>query len=151
MIGRIEHFMTEDHSRIDAHLARSERADGTIDHAAYDEFRQSLLRHIAMEEKVLLPYARQARGGSPLPFAAALRADHGVIARLLVGPWRAEAVAALREVLVRHNALEEGQDGLYAACDDLAKDEASAIVDRLRAVPAVPLAQPSAGQPRRRE
>jgi hypothetical protein len=57
MAGPIETFLTADHARIDALLAKAERPDGTIDAEVYAEFRQGLLRHIAMEEKILLPYA----------------------------------------------------------------------------------------------
>jgi hypothetical protein len=44
-------------------------------------------------------------------------------------------------VLEEHNPLEEGAGGLYETCDALAGDEAVAIVARLRAQPAVPLAK----------
>ena len=57
-----------------------------LDFEAYDLFRRGLLRHIAMEEKVLLPEARRLRGGSPLAIAVRLRADHAMPAnnRMLV-------------------------------------------------------------------
>jgi hypothetical protein len=65
-IGPIELFMTEDHARIDRTLQAASLADGSIDPTTYARFRHDLLRHIAMEEKVLLPYARgratRARG-----------------------------------------------------------------------------------------
>jgi hypothetical protein len=53
----------------------------------------------------------------------------------------ASIVAELRALLGRHNPLEEGPAGLYAACDALAGDEAPAIVERMRGQPAVPLAK----------
>jgi hypothetical protein len=53
-------------------LARAQRHDGTIDTEVYAEFRQGLLRHIAMEEKILLPYAKGKRRGEALPIAATL-------------------------------------------------------------------------------
>jgi hypothetical protein len=132
--------MTEDHVRIDAWLAQSEREDGSIDQDAYTHFRHDLLRHIAMEEKVLLPYAREKRGGRPLPTEPSLHADHGAIAKLLVRSPSAERIAALRQLLGRHNALEEGPGGLYAVCDSLADDDAHLVVGRLRAQPNVPVA-----------
>jgi hypothetical protein len=46
----------------------------------------------------------------------------------------------LCELLGRHNALEEGPGALYACCDALARNEAPDIVERLRAMPAVPVA-----------
>jgi hypothetical protein len=140
MPGPIETFLTTDHARIDALLAEAEREDGAIEPGAYAEFRQGLLRHIAMEEKVLLPYARSKRGGQPLPVAPTLRKDHGEIAALLVPTPTPVIVAELRRVLVRHNPLEEGADGVYAACDALAGEEAEQVVERLTAQPQVPMA-----------
>lgn len=139
-LGRIEAFMVEDHVAIDRALDTSETPEGGVDLDAYARFRRGLLRHIGMEEKVLLPFAREVRGGRPLPIAAQLRADHGAIARLLVRSPTVAGIAALRELLGRHNALEEGPDGLYATCDALADDRADEVLERLRAQPEVPLA-----------
>jgi hypothetical protein len=147
--GRLERFMVADHAELDRLLAASERADGTIEEPMYTRLRHDLLRHIAMEEKVLLPYARVRRGGEPLPLAFQLRRDHGEIAKLLVRSPTRELLAKLRELLGRHNALEEGPAGLYAACDALAGAEASSVVERLRAQPRVPLAPYYDGPPHR--
>lgn len=140
MIGPIERFMTEDHARLDALLEVARRPDGDVDRAAFAAFREGLLRHIAMEEKVLLPLARALREGEPLPLARALRRDHGEIAALLVPSPTAAGCDRLVTALARHNPLEEGPGGLYAACDALAGDEADAVVTRLRAQPRVPVA-----------
>lgn len=140
MDGPIEAFLTEDHVRIDALLARADRGDGTVDAEPYAEFRQGLLRHIAMEEKILLPYAKTRRSGEPLPIAAVLRKDHGQIAALLVPSPTPDLCDQLRAVLARHNPLEEGPQGLYATCDSLAGAEAAEVVERLRAQPRVPTA-----------
>ena len=139
-VGAIERFMADEHVRIDGSLAASERPDGSIDEVAYARFRHDLLRHIGMEEKVLLPFARERRGGEPLPVAGALRRDHGEIAKLLVGSPTMARLDALRALLARHNSLEEGPEGLYAACDELAREGADDVVERLRAQPSVPLA-----------
>jgi len=142
MIGAIEAFMTADHARLDNLLRGAECDDGTIDTATYAAFRAGLLRHIAMEEKVLIPFARMKRGGEPLAVAAALRVDHGRIAKLLVPTPDRGGCDALRALLTDHNPLEEGSGGLYATCDALAGDEAEAlgVVAKLRAQPAVPVA-----------
>jgi hypothetical protein len=146
-VGPIELWMVDDHARIDRRLGASQRPDGSIDAGSYALFRHDLLRHIAMEEKVLLPFARATRAGEPLPIARSLRADHGEIAKLLVRSPAASIVAALRELLGKHNALEEGPGGLYATCDALAGDEAVLVVARLRAQPSVPLASYYDGPP----
>lgn len=132
--------MTEEHAELDRLLGAAERDDGTIDEDVYTRFRGGLLRHIAMEEKVLLPFARGKRG-EPLPVAAQLRTDHSAIAKLLCRSPSGAITASLREVLERHNALEEGPRGLYAECDALAGEEAPAIVARMQAQPTVPLAK----------
>ena len=134
--------MSADHARLDALLARAGAGpDGSLEPAPFAEFREGLLRHIAMEEKVLLPFAREKRHGEALELARPLRVDHGLIAKLLVPTPDREVCRALREVLTRHNALEEGTGGLYAICDALAGDEAPALVERLRQQPAVPVAK----------
>jgi len=140
MSDPIETFLTADHARLDNLLARAVRDDGTIDADVYAEFRQGLLRHIAMEEKTLLPYAKAKRHGEALPIANALRRDHGEIAALLVPSPTPALCAQLRAVLARHNPLEEGADGLYAICDHLAGAEAAEVVERLEAQPKVPMA-----------
>jgi hypothetical protein len=132
--GPIGRLLGGDHARLDALLARA--AD---DSTAYTEFRRGLLRHIAMEEKVLLPAAQRAGGGGPLPQAATLRQDHGALAALLVPTPTSAILAALRGILTRHNALEEGPDGVYAACERLVGDEIVDLVVALRAVPQVPM------------
>ncbi|MBX3232470.1 MAG: hemerythrin domain-containing protein [Labilithrix sp.] len=140
-IGPIEHFMTEDHVRLDRLLLASEHEDGHVDEPTFARFRHDLLRHIAMEEKVLLPFARERRGGEPLAVAPALRRDHGEIAKLLVRAPTAATLTALRELLARHNQLEEGDAGLYATCDALAGSSSTDVVARLREQPTVPVAK----------
>lgn len=136
--GPIETHLCADHERLGRLLAEA-RDGGGVDAAAFEAFRAGLLRHIAMEEKVLLPDARRRRG-VPLPVASALRRDHGAIASLLVPTPTPALCDELGALLDRHDALEEGPEGLYATCDALAGDEATEVVRRLCAVPPVPLA-----------
>jgi hypothetical protein len=102
-------------------------------------FRRGLLRHVAIEEKILLPAAQRARGGDPLALAARLRLDHGAIAALLVPTPTPAIVATLRHILTAHNALEEEPGGLYAVCDDLLAGDADAIVGKMASYPDVPM------------
>jgi hypothetical protein len=150
MPGPIEVLMSEDHVQLDVLLDRSERDDGAIDAETYADFRRRLLRHIAMEEKVLLPFARARNGGVPLAVASALRADHGQIAKLLVPTPTPALCDELRALLARHNPLEEGAHGLYAQCDELAGADVDAVVTRLRELPQVPVAPHYDGPPHRR-
>ncbi len=152
MPGPIEAFMTADHVRLDALLRRAAQdEEARIDAQTYAQFREGLLRHIGMEEKILLPFARAKRNGDPLELGRALRKDHGVIAKLLVPTPTPSICDALRAVLEQHNALEEGDHGLYAICDALAGGEAASVVDRLRAQPMVPVAKHYDGPLLRRE
>jgi hypothetical protein len=110
-----------------------------IDLGRYAEFRRGLLRHIAIEEKILLPAAQRAQGGDPLAPAAGLRLDHGAIAALLVPTPTPAIVATMREILTTHNVLEEKPGGLYALCDCLLARDADAIVREMASYPNVPV------------
>jgi hypothetical protein len=136
--GPITRLLQADHERLGALLERAFAAPGAIDHGAYAAFRSGLLRHIGMEEKILLPAAQRARGGEPLPSAARLRLDHGALAALLVPPPSAAVGNAIRSILERHNAVEEGPEGAYEACEELVGGaEAEALLAALTAMPEV--------------
>ena len=145
MHGPLYAFLADDHARLDALLRRAFDDPAHVDTAAYAAFRVGLLTHIAMEEKILLPAARRARGGEPLPIAAKLRLDHGALAALLVPrPTRAIA-AAVRAILAAHNPIEEGPGGLYDTCEALAGAERDALLAQLRAAPEVRASPPVDG------
>lgn len=141
MNGRISSFFKADHARLDDLLRKAVAGDGEIDEEAYAAFRAGLLKHIAWEEKILLPAARRRRGGEALPVAKHLRVDHGAIALLLVpSPTRA-LVEEIRTILEPHNRLEEAPDGLYAVCDELLATEAEALLAAVRDYPDVKVAR----------
>jgi hypothetical protein len=132
----ISRLMADDHRRLEALLERAAAAD-PIDAALYEQFRSGLLRHIGMEEKVLLPAVRRARGGEPLPLARQLRLDHGAIAAMLVPSPTQRGIARLRALLELHDNLEEGSAGVYADCDELLGGESAALLVELRNYPPV--------------
>lgn len=138
--GPLYEFLQRDHWRLDQLLCRSD-AMPAIDHEAYESFRAGLLRHIAMEEKMLLPEARRLRGSEPLAMAKLLRADHAALAALLVPTPTHDLIAKIRDVLVEHNPLEEDADGLYETCEQLAGDGIDALLARVHSMPQVPLAR----------
>ena len=133
--GPVATFLADDHRRLHALLRRA-----AFDEHAYVEFRAGLLRHIGMEEKILLPAARVARGGEPLAAAAQLRLDHGALAALLVPSPTPAILHAIEAILEVHNGLEEGPDGVYAACERLVGADCETLLSRLRAAPTPPLA-----------
>jgi hemerythrin HHE cation binding domain-containing protein len=137
MPGPVTHILVDDHHRLDALLHRAFAVPTEVDLAAYDAFRKGLLRHIGLEEKILFPAAQRAQGGVPLEVAARLRLDHGALAALLVPPPTAPIGAALRAILLAHNPLEEGERGVYAACEALLGDQSRALAEDLRAAPEV--------------
>jgi Hemerythrin HHE cation binding domain len=135
----VARLLADDHRRLDELLARATAQPGTLAASAYAAFRSGLLKHIGMEEKILLPAAQRARNGEPLPIAAKLRLDHGALAALLVPTPTPAIVATIRHILRLHNALEEGRGGVYEVCEQLAGAEADALLARLRAAPEVPV------------
>ncbi|HXR37331.1 MAG TPA: hemerythrin domain-containing protein [Candidatus Binataceae bacterium] len=139
--GPIYRLLAGDHVRLDRLLDEAAGRDpAKVEPAPYDAFRRGLLKHIGMEEKILLPAAQQLNGGQPVPVAARLRLDHGAIAALLVPSPTPRIIAALKTILAAHNALEEGAGGLYEECDRLAQGQTDALLERLRNAPEVPAA-----------
>jgi len=132
--------MEADHKRLDGLLDAAFRDPENIDHASYDAFRAGLLKHIGMEEKILLPMAQKLRGGEPLPMAAKLRLDHGALASLLVPAPTPKIARAIRTVLAAHNPLEEGPSGVYEQFRTLAGEDAEKVLAELLATKDVPVA-----------
>ena len=129
MPGKIYRYLADDHRRLDGLLYRAVSYTGAVDAAAYGQFRSGLLKHIAMEEKILLPAAQKLRGGEPLPVAAKLRLDHGALAALLV--------PSIRAILNFLNSLEEDPGGMYDQCEALAGAHAKQVLQQLREAPDV--------------
>ena len=138
--GPVHDFLAADHARLDALLDRATTSASDLDAAPFEEFRGGLLRHIGMEEKVLLPAVRRANGGTPHPLASRLRRDHSAIAMLLVPTPTRAIVEEIVSILAPHNAIEEGADGVYAACDRLPPEDVSLVLKQLRSYPQVKLA-----------
>jgi len=136
--GAIYEFLAADHARLDSLLERAGECRSPEELSAYDQFRRSLLRHIAMEEKVLLPAAERVRGTS-IPEAARLRLDHGALAALMMPSPQPRIVRAIRTVLARHNPIEEAPGGVYDTCERLAGSAAEELLAALRATPQVPV------------
>jgi len=133
--GPVTQLLEDDHRRLEELLNSALASGDRIEQGDYDEFRAGLLRHIGMEEKILLPAAQQSNGGAPLSMAATLRLDHGAIAALLMPTPTPELIAMLRSILNKHNKVEEGPEGLYATCDTLAGAETEHLMAKLRAAP----------------
>ncbi len=136
----IEHLVAQ-HAEIDCSFRVAVARADRFDVERYEAGRRALLRHIAIEEKILLPFARERRGGVPLERATRLRKEHGAIASLLVPTPDAALVAELLGLLAAHDALEEGPTGVYAEIEALAGAEEPALLERVRALPPPPPAR----------
>jgi hypothetical protein len=135
MTGPIAELLVADHERIGALLFRA----GAGERAAYEEVRARLLRHIGLEEKILLP-ALRARGADVTALAVQLRLDHAALAAMLVPPATPALISEITALLALHDPLEESADGLYARADELLARE-PAILERLKGAAAPPLAR----------
>ena len=135
--GPVTDFLTEDHRRLEQLLQSAVAHADQVDRGAYEQFRAGLLRHIGMEEKILLPAAERLRDGEPLLIASRLRLDHGALATLLIPTPTAAVIATIRGILEEHNILEEGPGGLYEICDKLAGSESVQLLAKLQAAPEV--------------
>jgi hypothetical protein len=124
MAGMIYRYLVDDHARLDAALERGD----------YPEFREGLLRHIGMEQKIVLPVV----GTTPL--TERIHLDHGALAALLVPTPTPAILNAIRTILQNHNPLEEGPGGLYEECERLLGPDVQPVLTRLRNAPSVPVA-----------
>lgn len=136
MIGPIARLLSDDHRRLEGLLDRACADPDRIDRVVFEEFRAGLLRHIGIEEKILLPAAQRARG-IPLALAGQLRLDHGAIAAMLVPSPTPNGIARIRRLLEQHDSLEEGPAGVYAACDELLAGDVEKLVTACANYPAV--------------
>jgi hypothetical protein len=139
MPGVIHQYLADDHDRLEGLLQQAVAMSGTITIEPFDRFREGLLRHIAMEEKVLLPTIARLQGGCAASAAERIRLDHGAIVALLVPTPSPSIVATLRSILEGHNVLEEKEGGVYRLAEELSGAEAEALLAQLTAVRAVPV------------
>src|SRR5512138_950267 len=139
--GPITAYLSEDHARLDALLSASVAAEADLAREPFDAFRAGLLRHIALEEKILFRALRDASvDDAILALLGRLRVDHGALASLLVPTPSRPLVAELRLILGPHNAVEDERGGLYERCDALLAGRAAELVERMRAYPPVRVA-----------
>lgn len=132
MGAELHEFLSADHERLDALLATCIR---TGDGEAYDAFRRGLLRHIAIEERVLFPLLRGQRGLTPLE--EQLHRDHAALAALLVPPPTGTELQQIAAILEAHNPLEEDAGGLYELVETVAADQIATLMSSVHAIPAV--------------
>lgn len=136
-------WLVRDHREIDALLDRAEGggARAGLHAAAFESFRARLLRHIAIEEKVLFPAVQEALGGQPLARRRLVRVEHAAMTSLLVPTPDLALVRELRRLLEPHDALEEGPGGIYQECvAALGGDGWRDVLARARSYPPIKVA-----------
>ena len=135
----VHEFLRSDHERL-AELLDAARRDGAIDALAFQPFRAGLLRHIGMEEKLLLPALKKACGPEITPVARQMKLDHSALAALLVPTPTPEIVERLETLLAEHNRMEEDPGGVYERCERLDDPARAALLEALRGARDVKLA-----------
>jgi hypothetical protein len=133
-----------DHRDMEVLLERASGGgpDGAIDLEAFEEFRARLLRHIAIEEKILFPAARRAGAGPALlERLQRLRVEHAAITTLLVPTPDAALIDELRRALGPHDTVEEAPGGVYQECEALIGDGCDALLGQVLAYPEVKVAR----------
>src|SRR5512139_2202465 len=104
----ITRCLSDDHARLDGLLSASVARADAFAREPFDAFRAGLLRHIAIEEKILFPAVRETDAdAATLALLRRLRVDHGALASLLVPTPSRALVSELRIILAPHDALED--------------------------------------------
>jgi hypothetical protein len=137
-MGPIAEFLTKDHGRLDALLQEAGAKGDEVDLAPFGIFREGILRHIGMEEKILIPALARCPG-APVKLTEKMRLDHSAIANLMMPEPSRAVLAALRRILEPHNHLEEDPGGFYEACDALLAAQAEELTKAMRSAPEIPL------------
>lgn len=145
MRGPIHAYMARDDERVGSELLRAEQ-NGRVNRPAYERFRLGLLRHIALEFRVLIPLARRTPGGA-IPRLDRIFADHALFMSLVALPPTRDGILRLREQLAVHDLVKQRTGGLYDACDRLLATRSGEVIARLRAMPATLLSM-TRGRPR---
>lgn len=144
MNGDLYNYFFGDHRELEEALAQAVASEA-IDTVAYGKFRTGLLRHIALEEKILLPALESVTKDRMKSVLDQIHADHGAIAALLVPPPTHGIVRAIRHILELHNVLEESPEGLYDVCEHLPETTVAEIVTKARSAPPVRVQPHNAG------
>lgn len=138
-MSAIRDFLAQDHDRLDAYLSRAAAGPAAVALDDYEAFRKGLLKHIGMEEIILLPAAKRAQAGKPVALAQKIRLDHGAITALLVPNPTPAIIAAIKAILEPHNRLEEEEGaGLYIECERALGPALSQTLEALSAAPDIP-------------
>lgn len=131
-------WLARDHAEIDALLRAAVEAE-PFDADAYAEFRERLLRHIGIEERLLFPAVKRTNPDQLPAEVGTLRTEHAALSTLLVPTPDRALAQEIASLLVGHNQLEERAAGVYEQClallDEQACAELLAAAEQRRPVP----------------
>jgi hypothetical protein len=139
MCKRLFQYLADDHRRLENILDKAAGGQSGFDLSIYDEFRKGLLRHIGIEERIVIPAIRNAGIEARSGLIEQIRLDHGAIAALMVPPPNDVIITVLRHILSGHNGKEEGPDGLYDLFESAAASQPDVFHDRMESTPGVPV------------
>lgn len=131
-------YLADDHDRLDALFHQATHNILEIDLDAYQQFRQGLMRHIGIEEKIVFPSLIKHHGEVAKVITTRLRSDHGAIVALLVPTPDPSVIATLTAILNTHNEFEESADGVYSMIAALGEQEAQSLLHQMQQAPVVP-------------
>jgi hypothetical protein len=118
----LREWLVRDHDEVDA-LLRKARAPEAFDLEAFGRFRERLLRHIGVEERLLFSAIARTNQGQLPEIVSEVQIEHAALTSLLVPTpdyVLAEEIAGLLE---RHSNLEEFPAGVYDQCLAMLDDE----------------------------
>jgi hypothetical protein len=131
-------WLTHDHQEIDGFLQDALANEG-FDPVPFAKFRERLLRHIGIEERILFPAVREHISHMGKARLADLRVEHAALTTLLVPTPDRALVLEIQSLLTGHNAVEEADNGVYDECiAALADKEALRVLDAARTRKPVP-------------
>lgn len=120
----LREWLVNDHDEIDV-LLRKARAPEGFDLEAFGRFRERLLRHIGVEERLLFCAIERCNAGELPAVVSEVQIEHAALTSLLVPTpdyVLAEEIAGLLE---HHTNLEEYPEGIYDQCLALLDEEAA--------------------------
>lgn len=113
MASPVTRLLAAEHAESRAKLMACHLCNGEVDLRRFDDFRQALPRHIAIEEKVLMPALTKVPGKAPL-FQNGLQMDHAGIAALCIPTPTSKWLDDLKELLEHHQRVEEAPESFHA-------------------------------------
>lgn len=134
----LREWLSVDHQEIAA-LLHDALSGPDFDPASFARFRERLLRHIGVEERVLFPAVRERDATRVADRLAALRVDHAALTTLLVPTPDRDLALEVEALLGGHNEIEEQLDGVYDGClAALSNADATRVLRAARARHPVP-------------